>query len=284
MQQSKSRELGQQFGGSQFSGAVELPDGPEFSQPNFGTPRSSSVRAPFHAAMPIRAPRDTFSKILPSGLIPAVAHGRAYEPTAGKWNRVVYPKPIKGATPIAVTHYRAARFVTRSLTAVQTLSTRTVQHVTLPRVDRDDFRYKGYNAVNDSIKGYLGDWGLLNWARDWVAAGCAWVGWFIGGVLNWIWDTFLGPRFNDFNSKIDTLQDVINSQLIDQFNNLIGTINNRITAANDAFSKQIDDLYKGIGLPNGISITLVQVSDVSDTGFSWLSQGDQTIYWVAFGE
>lgn len=282
---SAPREL--QFGGGQFSPPViDLPD--KGGQPSFpGSASGGGGRfsgGGFHAAMPVFAPRDSFSKLLGSGKIPLVAHGKSYGPTAGSWYRVAFERPIKNATPLALTHYRAAQFVKRSVSNVASLSSRTVQHITLPTVTRDDFRYKGYNAVNDAIKEKMGDWGWANWIRDAVAGTAAWVGWFLGAVMNFLWDTFIGPRFDDFNSKINQVQDAINTQLIDQFNNLIGTMNGRIKDVNDALAKQIDDLYTGIGLPNGIAITLVQVAQVSDTGFSWLSQGDQTIFWVAIGE
>jgi len=75
--------------------------------------------------------------------------------------------------------------------------------VTIPRVGREDLR----PVVRDQFRKALGDWGLLNWARNAIADG---PGWVVGSFLNWFWDVMIGTQLDKVQGST---QDAINTAL-----------------------------------------------------------------------
>lgn len=91
------------------------------------------------------------------------------------------------------------------------IPTVSVPSIEIARIGRGDLR----PVVRDQFRAALGDWGILNWARNAIADG---PGWIVGTFLNWLWDVMIQPQ-------IDKVRDGVNDGLRKMTNNTQTALN-----------------------------------------------------------
>jgi len=240
--------------------------------------------------------------------IPGFAYGEAYGENAGQWYRVTYSKSLKGAVPVCVARGRGGAIVRKAIDRVSAIS---IPSITIPKVGIRTFHCRacgvGYFALRYrncpecgsydieeltgtnryeqagwyrslwNAKKRLGDWSVLNWARDKIAEVLAWLGYYLLG-----------------GNGVFVLADALSSQ-VDQIQSVVqGAFNTAIGGINDALKRQIDfvtdrvnlrlnDLYAMWGLPENIAVTPVHTRNETDGGFDFQSYGKTTVHFIAIG-
>lgn len=165
---------------------------------------------------------------------PAIAYGTAFGAEAGRWYRVTH-LPIRDSVPVAIGLGRAGEISVREII----------------RVKREDLREKVGTAYKEECQARLGDWGILNWARDAICSLNYHIGRITGAWLEWMWDLLVQPQ-------IDKVADAINARL--------------------------NDLYNMWGIPTNMAITPLHLRNITDTGFDFQSYGSTTCYWICVGK
>jgi hypothetical protein len=209
---------------------------------------------------------------------PQFAYGSVYGEVAGRWYSVTYPKPIKGAIPVAIGSARGGTIPGRTIPRVGDITSKEIIRIT-----RDDFNSAAYcdrvgGGARDRAKQAIGvPWPLdaiWGWFCDNVVYWIFYAGWFVSGwILNVLWDAFLQPQ-------IDRVRDSINSVVSDAN----AKINDQLKQIQDAVNLRLQDLYTMWGIPTSMALTVAQIRNPTDNGFEFLSLGKMTIYWIATGK
>lgn len=259
----------------------------------------------------IRSLDFTFPKV--RGIIPVMAKGQAYGKTAGRWYRVTFPKRIIDPTVVCVALAKKGDMPRPGdiVKIKELVDVPKIKELTKVLKDKiPDLTIPKWTLVIPTaadfvklVKGFLGDWGWANWIRDAVASG-------IGRWEYWIWDKMFRPRgLEQMNEVIQRIQDRINSRLgyirstlntklgeIDDRLELIRTrLNTRLDQIGDRFEtlrKRTEDslktlfprLYEAWGLRKDMAPTILNIKNVTDYGFHFLSVGETTAHWLAVGE
>lgn len=89
----------------------------------------------------------------------------------------------------------------------------------LPRWTRPDFRETYGRSLRDAFIRVAGDWYWLNWLRDRFADIFYAIGYVIGSLTNWFFDTVIKPAADDWADRVErTVRDTIK----DIHENLLG--------------------------------------------------------------
>lgn len=182
----------------------------------------------------------------------------------------------------------------------------------------DRYEETGWYRSLYNAKKRLGDWGLLNWARDRLATIFSWLGYyFFGGNGAFVLADALSAQTDEVrksvNAAISKQVDNINAALsvqMDRVNDRFSDLRDNANVAllslgiepiedlraniNEALARQmelvadrvnlrLDDLYAIWGIPSNMSITPVHTRNETDSGFDFQSFGKTTIHYIAIG-
>ncbi|MEM1793115.1 MAG: hypothetical protein QXE92_02615 [Thermofilaceae archaeon] len=85
-----------------------------------------------------------------------------------------------------------------------TITPPQIQSVEIPRISRPDFAAKlTEEAVKMSVVAALGYWGIYDWMKWSVVSGIIKMAWYVGSVLNMMWDSYIQPQINNVRDKIN---------------------------------------------------------------------------------
>jgi len=240
--------------------------------------------------------------------LPSFAYGEAYGETAGQWYRVTYQKSIKDAVPVCVARGRSGAITTK---VIERVSAVAIPSITIPKVGirtwhcrhcgvgyftlvyrscpecgssnieeltaADRYEKAGWYRSLWNAKKRLGDWGILNWARDSIANVFAWLGYYLLGGNG------VFVLADALSSQVDKVQSAVQGA----FNKAIGDVNDRLKRQTDFVTDRINlrlnDLYAIWGLPENMAVTPVHTRNETDSGFDFQSYGKTTIHFIAIG-
>jgi len=173
----------------------------------------------------------------------------------------------------------------------------------IEKISVPDYPTQVHDAFEDKVKSVLGEWGILNWARNKIVGAFGAVGRIVGAVLQQFYNkTVFGQTTKTVNALIDRINSVISTirddvysglkSLRDKAQNALddtrskiqGALNIITDHAGEAWNKSIDKLYDMMGLKTGIIVKLAQIENRTATKFVVNSPGPSTIHWVAFGQ
>ncbi|MDH5390278.1 MAG: cold-shock protein [Candidatus Bathyarchaeota archaeon] len=241
--------------------------------------------------------------------IPSLEWGRNYGETAGQWYSVTFKKTLASPEVVAVGESRAGEILFKEILRASKIAVPTI---TIPKVGirtwhctKCDFgwfslayqpscpqcksgppseiggagRYEtcGWYLALWNAKKRLGDWGLLNWARDTIATVFAWFGYVFCGTSG------VFVLLDTMSAQVDKIQDSIQTAINSAISDINRRIGEQIDAVRNRVNERLQDLYDIWGLPRNLAITPIHVRNVTPTGFSFLSLGKTTIHWVAIG-
>ncbi len=257
--------------------------------------------------------------------IPSLEWGRSYGDVAGQWYRVTFERALKNPEVVAAGEARGGAISFKDIARVPGISlpTITIPTVTIPKVGIRTWRctscdfgwfsitYEprcpwcksgppseiggvarfqtcGWYLARWNAKRRLGDWGVLNWARDIVANVFAWFGYFFCGTSG------VFVLLDTISAQVDKIRDSVQSAINRVRDSVQSAINTTISGVNRRIREQTDyvrdrvnarlqDLYDMWGLSRNLIITPIHVKDVTPAGFSFLSLGKTTVHWVAVG-
>lgn len=183
--------------------------------------------------------------------------------------------------------------------------------------------WTGRKAAEDALKSLywwssregLGDWVILNWARDLIIGAFQWLGIGMGRVTFALWDTtkaqvdevisrvnaafrsMIGdpekPVSGSLNRALDDLRyrirDSVNAGLSDardKTQDALNTYRSRIQSAiNAGLGDIIPTLYSMMGLPDGQLVSPVNIRNVSTANFQFYSlSSGMILHYVAVGK
>lgn len=236
----------------------------------------AGLETPMLDEVPLRAERiESLELPFPRvrGVIPVIAKGRATGAVAGRWYRVVFPRPIadptvvcvglarKGEVPrvalpdISVGAVEKLRALEKlvdipSIAELKKILAEAIPDISIPKISISVPRWTMVVPTADDfvalIKKHLGDWGWLNWVRDSVA-------WAIGNFEFAIWDAIFKPRalikLNDevltpIRNSIQNVRDGINTS-IDRINDRLEDIRTTLNTKLGEVDARLNDLRVG---------------------------------------
>jgi len=100
---------------------------------------------------------------------------------------------------------------------------------------------------------------------------------------------------NVFNNNNRYVFNRLNDEFRKQINNIIASVNDRISQINANFTETINnttdnvnavlkDLYAMWGIPENMALTPVHIRNVTSTGFEFQSFGNTEVYYIATGK
>ena len=284
--------------------------------------KRAGVQTPILDQIPIRARILSSSEFVfpvAMGIIPVIARGKAYGELAGKWYRVVFPRPIRDASVVAIGEGREGEIpdveaptisVPKVLVAIPAVSVKVasakvpkVADIIVPKIDLPAiptslgrFVDCGWavagmcDALNDMI--VIIEKGLrrINDLRDKVAT-----------TLDNVKDSMEGidDKVDDLRSKVNTALDDLrkNSQasINDGLKKLranvqtgtdtaLGKVGTNVSSAvNSGLAKVLPGLYDAWGIPRTMALTPLHVRNLTSTGFEFQSYGKTTCHYIAVG-
>jgi hypothetical protein len=243
--------------------------------------------------------------------LPQVAYGSVYGEAAGRWYSVTYPKPIKGAVPVAIGAARGGTIPGRTIPKVPDIPQISIERPPdiafkeIVRITRDDFNNAAYcdrvgGGARDRAKQAIGvPWPLdaiWGWFCDNVVYWIFFAGWYVSGwILNVLWDAFVQPQIDKVRDSINSVVSDANAKInlqFDRHTTAIATavneanrkVNDQLKQIQDALNLRLQDLYTMWGIPTNIALTPLHIRNVTDTGFEFQSFGKTTAYWIATGK
>jgi hypothetical protein len=241
--------------------------------------------------------------------LPVIAYGTGYGETAGQWYRVTYLKPIAHAQPVCVAEGRTGTIKSRAISRAPDVVLPTI---TIPKVGvrtwhcrscdtgyfsitsmsrcprcgsytteeltgSDRYEKTGWYLALWNAKRTLGDWGLLNWARDAIATVLAWFGYYL----------FSGNSAFILADAISTQTEQVQSSVQSAFNAFVSDLRSKLKSqidyVTDAVNLRLNDLYAMWGVPTNMALTPVHIRNCTDTGFEFQSYGKTTVHFIAVG-
>lgn len=165
----------------------------------------------------------------------------------------------------------------------------------------------------------LGDWGILNWARDLIIKCFEWLGLAMSRMLYTLWggvqnqidyvrdkinseiqrqvdmiNAAFSTQMDRVDERIEQLRANVNSALstqTDRINDRLSGLVDNINLANstqmdrviDRVNLRLNDLYEMWGIPSNMAVTPVHTRNETDSGFDFQSYGKTTIHFIAIG-
>jgi len=233
---------------------------------------------------PITAETLKIREILRLRIISGVAYGEE----AGVWYRIRFPFRLGDPEVVAVSEIGTTTIPVRPIEKVPDITIPTVKRppeIELKEIERIVITREEIEA---EIREQLGDWGIWNWIRDWLA-------WASSYAAHFIWKVFSGiaidkirdainETIRDFNIRVNQQTDFIYRDLNDTIRRINNKINSQIDVVTGRVNLVLTDLYRIWGLPTNLRMTTVHIRDVTETGFSFLSLGRHRVHWIAVGE
>lgn len=247
--------------------------------------------------MAVALPGLNFPNLFPTPpTIPGLAAARVTATGKG-WVPIQWKNPIDGSgirflnTPTILALYESYKrpfplqtitFTAPSIPGVQAIQAITAVSIPLPILVYDAGGDYGWTAGNIPIKdkagreayraarSVLGDWGLMNWARDVVASMAQQLAIrAIGATV----DAVVGEVVKGINTKIADVTGSINRGL-DNVNRVFTTLNTNLntslrtgaTDASDAINKVLPKLWEMLGLDRELVGSIAAVRNTSTTG------------------
>ena len=227
------------------------------------------------------------------GIAPSIARGKAYGPTAGTWYRVVYAEPMRNAIPLVVALTREGSVRTHSLARLARLRAVELPYLTDLQFEKKNYADEAYNYTYDRVGGWLGSWGTFDFLKGALIWPLAMVAWAAGRVTNLLRDILLGPFIDQFNARLRYVIGARDSSgrwvsgvngAIQSMHDFRGEIQSRMDDLLGIANARVPDLLSAWGIPSRGVLVTPQVKDITDTGFSFRSQGATTALWVAIGD
>jgi hypothetical protein len=119
----------------------------------------------------------------------------------------------------------------------------------------------------------FGDWGAFNWARNAISGAFATVGWGIGGIFGFLYNSILLPQFNAFEDKI-------NISVLQAYQ----MVEDKALEIKQIFNQYVDTLHEMWKLPSGAVPVVVEIRNETKFGFQWKPQASgQKVSFLAYG-
>lgn len=216
-----------------------------------------AIKTPVLDEIPLRAELPlSFELPFPRirGIVPVVVQGKAFGKVAGRWYRVVFPRPIVDPSVVCVGEARRTELPRPTMREIVLPAIERIPRIEIPAVEEIpalekikhmeipviDIKVPNWTlhipTVDDFInliKRFLGDWGWLNSIRDAIA-------WAIGNWEYWLWNLFFRPRF------IEKLNEEVLKPLRETLTNMRNRVNEKIEEINARFDEALDKVDAGL--------------------------------------
>lgn len=280
------------------------------------------VQTPILKEIPLRA--EIISQMdleLPRilGRIPVIVRGKAYGEVAGRWYRVLFPRPIRDPSVVpvgearkgAIPDIKAPTISVPKVTVaipkvlikvaeakVPKIAEIKVPAIDLPRIPTAIGEFQCGWAISglcDSLNTAMGiiENGLvrINELRDKLATTLEQVRSSMENMDAKVDD--LRTKVNDaiellrvdVQTKVNTGLSTFRTNVQSPVNKALGSLGTNVSdAVSNGLTKVIPALYDAWGIPRIMALTPLHVRNVTTTGFEFQSYGKTTCYYIAVGE
>jgi len=138
---------------------------------------------------------------------------------------------------------------------------------------QEDWNSNFKNACKEQAVTTLGDWDGFNWMRNILVNVFGAVGWVIGGVFQFFYNTIFIRQMDEVEVKLNQAFTEAYHLVEDKAEEIRSTMNNYID--------KLTEMWK---MPDGVAPVVIEIRNENRNGFQWKPQeAGQELFFIAYG-